>query len=266
MAFDFYYKGLSAEDRIYPQTFETAASKAKGTLYEAWFDVLQISPWYKHIAETGEFLSYEANKTWEQFGDLRNKTFADWWRETGYRIFAERVPYQPTQITGIDVKIKPNKNENKPPVLNIEVPLNLPPAELEKQFREILRRQEEYQNERQFNRWDHSTAPVHQYRETKLNYSTIKKWLHVYQEYEKRKDQEGFKLYNFAWEQELHPTLFVGLVKNLDMPADIRIDAANVASDILKNAKYLMANATEGRFPCTDPHDWAKSGTRNRGD
>lgn len=262
MAITLNYKGLSPEDRIYGQTPESSAVKAKGTIYEAWFDVLRASPWYREIAETGEFPSDSAKATWSNFGDLRNITFTKWWHETGHRIFAEQVPYRPVQVSEVSVSIKPNKNENAPQILIIEVPLNLSPAALNAQFKEILSMQEEYHF--QFNRWDHSTAPVHQYRETKLNYHIIKKWIYVYEEYEKRKDQEGFKLYNFSRELDLNPLLFSDLIKNRVIPASMRIDASNVASEILKNAKSLMAHATEGYFPCTDPHPWALSGTRTK--
>ena len=262
MAIELYYKGLSIEDRLYGQTPENSAKKAKGTLYEAWFDVLQTSPWYRGIAETGEFPSLESQETWSHFGDLKDKSFSKWWLDTGYRIFAERVPYQPIQVSELSFKVTPNKNDDAPPVLTIEIPLNLSPAALREQFMKILEKQESYQSE--FKRWEHSTAPVHQYRETKLNYATIQKWINVYREYEKRKDSEEFKLYNFAKELDLHPTLFRGLIKKGEVPEDLRVDAANVASDFLKSAKNLMANATEGRFPCTDSHPWASSGTRVR--
>ena len=95
---DFYYKGLGPEERIFAQTPEAAAAKAKGTLYEAWFDVLQTSPWYNKICETQDFPSDKAREAWEHFGDLRGKTFSKWWLERGYKIFAEVVPYQPMQI------------------------------------------------------------------------------------------------------------------------------------------------------------------------
>ena len=200
---DFYYKGLGPEERIFAQTPEAAAAKAKGTLYEAWFDVLQTSPWYNKICESQEFPSGKSEETWKQFGDLRGKSFSKWWLEAGYKIFAEVVPY-------------------------------------------------------------YSTAQVHQERETKLTYATIKKWMQVYQAYEKQKVKKDFKLYNFAKDQELHPTLFRGLLKRGEVPdqGDLRTQASNVASDILKKAMFLMANATEMSFPNTAPHEWVVTSNR----
>jgi hypothetical protein len=42
----------------------------------------------------------------------------------------------------------------------------------------------------------------------------------------------------------------------------LRVEAANVASDILKKAMFLMANATEMSFPNTAPHEWALTSSR----
>ena len=262
MTMDFYYKGLGPEERIFAQTPEAAAAKAKGTLYEAWFDVLQTSPWYNKICETQDFPSDKAREAWERFGDLRSKTFSKWWLETGYKIFAEVVPYQPMQIADLKIEVKKSKDQKKPPLLKIEVPLNLSPAALKEQFNEILKAHKLYTDE--FDRWDYSTADVHQDRETKLTYATIKKWMQVYKAYEKQKDKKDFKLYNFSKDMELHPTLFRGLLKRGEVPdqGDLRTQASNVASDILKKATFLMANATEMSFPNTAPHEWAVTSNR----
>ncbi len=63
---------------------------------------------------------------------------------------------------------------------------------------------------------------------------------------------------------ELHASLFRGLLKRVDVPVDLRVEAANVASDILKQVQNLMAHATELRFPCTDPHDWTTTQKRTK--
>ena len=95
MTVKFFLKGLSAEDRIFPQTIDSSAKLAKGTLYEAWFETLQTSPWYRDSCESGIFKSRAAEETWEKFGDLGKTDFASWWKTRGYEIFAEDVYYQP---------------------------------------------------------------------------------------------------------------------------------------------------------------------------
>jgi hypothetical protein len=263
MTVKFFLKGLSAEDRIFPQSIESSAKLAKGTLYEAWFETLQTSPWYRESSETGVFKSKAAEETFEKFGDLREIDFSTWWQSIGYAIFSEEIPYHPLQISELSVKTQTKINSKKLPTLKIEVPLNLHPKALREQFEEILRQHSDYYTENA-DRWDHSTAQVHQYRESKLSYQTISRWLQVYREYEKQKDMSSFKLYNFAKKMELHPTLFRGLIKNRDVPESIRVEAANVASDILKQVKNLMAHATELRFPCTDSHEWTTTQKRTK--
>lgn len=263
MTVKFFLKGLSAEDRIFPQSIESSAKLAKGTLYEAWFETLQTSPWYRESCETGIFKSRAAEDAWQKFGDLRKIDFSTWWKTRGYEIFAEEVPYQPIEISEPQIKTQTKTNTKKPPTLKIEVPLNLHPKALREQFEIILRQHSDYYTENK-DRWNHSTAEVHQYRESKLTYQTISRWLHVYREYEKQKDLKDFKLYNFSKKMELHPILFRGLIKKLDVPESIRVEAANVASDILKQAQNIMAHATELRFPCTDPHEWTSSQKRTK--
>jgi hypothetical protein len=263
MPVSFHYKGLSPEDRICSLTPEKSVVKARGTLYEAWFDTLQASPWYLKVAEGGEVENWLVKETWEKFGDLRAKTFGDWWLQTGYKIFAEQVPYEPMHVADLRLSVTPQKGENNPPMLTIEVPLNLSPAALQEQFNKILRQQREYMDE--YDRWNHSTALVHQHRESKLNYETIKKWLTVFKEYEERKYEPGFKLYNFTRELKLHPTMFKGLPSKHLVPEDLKVPAANVASNILKSVRNLMANATEMQFPDTTEHRWAVSGRRSKG-
>ncbi len=262
MALKFHYKGLTAEDRVFALTPETSAAKAKGTLYEAWFDTLKVSPWYRSIAESGSFPSPAAETTWNHFGDLRETNFQDWWLHTGYRIFAEDVDYRPVEVLNVTTKVRQGSTKKKPPTLLIEVPLNLPLSALRQQFDEILKQHAEYLND--FDRWEHSTAAVHQHRESKLNYKTIRHWLDVYQSYEKESGQRGFKLYNFASDMQLHPLFNRKEFRNRDVPEDLRVKMANVASDVLKSVRALMANATEMRFPDTSSHPWATSSTRSR--
>ena len=257
MTIEFFFKGLSVEDRLFPHTVGRSAELAKGTLYEAWFDTLKISPWYRKISLSGKYPSEKAKLTWDSFGDLTEINFDAWWKKRGYKIFSESVPFMPMKIDNLSIHIEESKNIKKPPTLKIEVPLNLSPAELKYQFNQILRNHEVYAED--YDRWDHSTAQVHQYRESKLSYGTIKKWLYVFEEFERRKHHKEFKLYNLARDLELHSTLFKGLTKSRVIPTDLRVQASNVVSDVLKLGRNVMANATEMKFPCTDPHQWATS-------
>ena len=265
----FHYKGLSAEDRTFAKTPTESAELARGTLYEAWFDTLKMSPWYNEIAVTGVYPSDAAEATWKHFGDLRKATFAAWWRRRGYQIFAEEVPYTEVQTTDLAFNVvNGDEQSNKPPILRLDIPLNLSPAALQEQFRKILRAHENYQGE--FDRWHFSTAPVHQERESKFHYSTIKQLLSFYKEYEVASSEEGLKLHEFALRKKLIPGRSKAKAKdirhaiesNSELLQNEKTMLANAVSDKLKQAKFLMANATEGHFPDDRPHPWAQ--TRQR--
>jgi hypothetical protein len=289
MSVDFFYKGLSAEERIYSYKPQKSVVLAQGTLYEAWFDTLKTSPWYSDICESKKFPSDASKKTWEQFGDLRQLTFENWWLKTGHKIFSETIPYRPISKFNLDYTIKQDGKDNKAPTLILEIPLNLSPALLTQQFELLVAKQFDYLAEmaketkvkskklktnsssdedlfaskRVFNRWDHSTAKVHQQRDTKITYQSINRWLELFRDWEKlKKTKPKSTLLQFA------------LLKNLstdgrrlyESPNSLtkrgELMLSNAASEPLKMARFLMAHATEGVFPFTEPHPWVKGPSR----
>lgn len=244
----FFYKALSPENRHFAYTPPEACELAKGTLYQSWFDALKLSPWYKKIAETGDFPSEKAKEAWENFGDLRNISFEDWWLKTGYEIYSERVPYRQLQVA-IDYP----EDQEKPPVLKIEVPLNLSPQMLQDQFKKLLKAHEQYDK---YDRWNYSTAKVHQFRESKLTFGVIKELLNYYEKYEQQGGQSQITLDQFAILMKINPKV---KIESGDSPAQVndkKIILANNASYFLQRAKNFMANATELHFPSDSPHIW----------
>ena len=267
MPVDFYYKGLREEEHFYPYTPEQSAAKAKGTLYEAWFDVLKASPTYLKATVSHVFDSTAVSDCYELFGDLREIEFSQWWIETGYKIFAEQVRYE--EITSHPIKatttIKFSKRKNVVPRLLIEVPLNLDPRKLKEQFDEILRKHTALYDEK-FNRWDHSTADAHLDRDAKLDYRTIKHWLDVYIELENKKRLYGndYPLYKVCQSKRLSPKINRDFGIEAELPDKEKVFASNVVSDILKKVTRLMAHSSEKRFPCTDDHPFLNTSTRTR--
>lgn len=290
MSVDFYYKGLSAEERIHPYTPNKSVELAKGTLYEAWFDTLKTSPRYANICETKVFPSSESKTTWEQFGDLRQLTFETWWLKTGYQIFSETIPYREVRKVNLDYSLKKNVKNNEPPTLVLEIPLNLSPVLLAQQFEKLLARQHDYLAEisrdisgkskkletgstrddelfapsnRQFNRWEHSTAKVHQQRDTKITYQSIKRWLELFQAWEQlKKKQPNATLMEFALLKKLSTEgkRLYESPNSLTKRGELML--ANAASEPLKMSRFLMAHAIEGIFPFTEPHPWEKGPSR----
>jgi hypothetical protein len=253
MDIEYFYKGLPYENEVFGFTLEASTSKSKGTMYEAWFDLLKASPWYSQMA-TGSYPSKQAENTWKGFGDLSEITFSDWWKDRGYKIFAEKVPYRKIERIVLNYKIKPSKDINAIPVLHLEVPLNLQPSELKRQFGEILARQEELYLSDRFNRWDHSRADFHLVRDGKLDYSDIKFRLDLYAEFQAEKKKPGFKKNVFAQERKLvsHITIDDHLTNQYTKELNDSLD------HLIEQTLSLMAHATEGHFPETMPHSWVK--------
>lgn len=260
MTKEFFYKGLTSEDRTFSHQPAKAARLAKGTLYEAWFDTLQASPWYQEMERTGRFKSDEAEKTWRDFGKLENTKFEDWWNSTGFKIFAEKVPY--TEIQNMSIKVDHGDDESLPPMLKLEIPLNLDPKQLKLQFEKILRKHENYVD--RFDRWRFSTAPVHQSGETKITYASISRWLKIYLDWTRSKElRPKLAMWEFALEHKLCPELSREYGGGVIVPPPERRTLTNAVSDPLKLARRIMANATEGVFPSTDDHPWVIDHEKN---
>lgn len=256
----FFYKGLPPEDRTFGHQPDQAARLARGTLYEAWFDTLQTSPWYQEMERTGEFKSDEAKKTWLDFGNLQKTNFEQWWNEKGFQIFAEKVPY--TEIQNMSIKVDHGDDDNLPPMLKLEIPLNLDPKQLKLQFERILREHENYVD--RFDRWRFSTASVHQSSETKITYASIARWLKVYSDWTRSKElRPKLAMWEFALEHKLCPELSRVYGDGVIVPPPERRSLTNSVSDPLKLARRLMANATEGVFPSTDDHPWVIDHEKN---
>lgn len=263
MAVSFHYKGLSAEDRIYLQSPSQSARLAAGTLYEAWFDTLQTSPWYAEIAKTGVFPSESAEENWKNFGDLTGLTFRRWWLKTGYEIFAEKVDYRPIKEADLNFSVSHPETDDLPPILKLEIPLNLSRYELQAQFEKMLKTHDAYRD--QYDRWEHSTARVHQVRETKITYGSIKRWLFLYRDWTKQKaENPDLTQYEYSLKNKLIPNAKKRIALDAVHDEKERAMFANALSDQLKLARNLMAHATEGVFPDVSPHRWAVSGVRSK--
>ena len=48
-----FFKGFPEDVRFKSHTIPESLDRAKGTLYETWFNALQLSPYYQAICETG---------------------------------------------------------------------------------------------------------------------------------------------------------------------------------------------------------------------
>lgn len=249
-----FFKGLPEDVRFKSHTIPESLERAKGTLYETWFNALQLSPHYQLLCETNEFPSDEAKRTYELFGDLRNIVFDTWWIEVGYGIFAEKKPFNKVAVNnqtddfGEDVK-----------VLHLEIPLNVSPKTLRAQFDNLL--ELHHPHYKDFDRWHASTAPVRM-ESRKLTSVSLNICLDVYRLFLDKSKQGDAQLYEIGEELRINPKY---AIKHSDRPVEVaekHIKMSSAVSEHLEKAKNLVAHATEGRFPCTDNHYWIERQTR----
>ncbi len=249
-----FFKGLPEDVRFKSYTIPESLDKAKGTLYETWFNALQLSPYYRAICETKQYPSDEAKRTYELFGDLRDKNFDTWWIEVGYGIFAEQKPFNK-----VSVHHQANNSGENIKVLHLEIPLNVSPKTLRAQFDDLL--ELHHPHYKDFDRWRASTATVRM-QSRKLTSVSLNICLDVYRLFVEKSSQGEVQLYAIGEQLRINPKY---LVKSGDRPAEIaekHIKMSSAVSDYLEKAKNLVAHATEGRFPCTDNHHWIERQSR----
>jgi hypothetical protein len=250
-----FFKGFPEDVRFKSHTIPESLDRAKGTLYETWFNALKLSPYYQAICETGEYPSEDAEKTFQLFGDLRLKDFDHWWIETGYGIFAEQRPFNRVSINN-----ETNSFGENVPVLRLEIPLNVSPKTLRNQFDNLLALHHPYYKD--FDRWNASTANVRM-QSKKLTSASLDLCLEVYKSYLDKFKQGEPVLYEIGEELRINPKL---KVLHTDRPAEVaekRVKMSSAVSEYLEKAKNLVAFATEGMFPCTDNHSWIPRQTRS---
>lgn len=245
-----FYKGFPEDCRFEGHAAPESAILAEGTLYEAWFRALQLSPYYPPNCSTQNIESLRVNETYELFGDVSTLKFGDWWIQRGYLIFAEKTPFNKIEVA--DEKI----NGELSPTLKLEIPLNVSPATLKRQFQILL--EKHHPHYKDFDRWRASTASA-RLQSKKLTSLSINLYLDVYAAFLNKAKvigTEHVRLYEIGEELGLNPRL---KVTKQDRPADIadkHLKMSLTVSEYLEKAKNLCAHAAEGRFPCTDNHEW----------
>lgn len=250
-----FFKGLPEDVRFKSHSIPESLERAKGTLYETWFNALQLSPHYQLLCEINEFPSDEAKRTFELFGDLRNVVFDTWWIEVGYGLFAEKKPFNKVSVNnqtddfGEDVK-----------VLHLEIPLNVSPKTLRAQFDNLL--ELHHPHYKDFDRWQASTAPVRM-ESRKLTSVSLNICLDVYRLFLEKSKQGEALLYEIGEELGINPKLNVIHSDRAIEVNEKRIKMSSAVSEYLEKAKNLTAHATEGRFPCTDNHPWIERQSRS---
>jgi hypothetical protein len=128
--------------------------------------------------------------------------------------------------------------------------LTVSPATLKDQFDELLR--QHHPRYKKYDRWEHSSA-TGRFRSSKLTSVSLNLYVSVYEQWNKNQDAA---LYYIGEQMSLNPRY---MVKHGDLAGDVRdkhLQMSLIVSEYLGKAKNLIAHASEGRFPCTDDHEW----------
>lgn len=249
----FFFKGLPEDVRFRRHTVPESLELVRGTLYEAWYRAIKLSPYMAEAIDTGNWRSDAQRENFRQFGDLRGTTFDDWWVNVGYEIFREPDGFKRISI----------QEANQPAAdmtLILEVPLTVSPATLKAQFDALLR--DKHPHYARFDRWKYSEAD-RRMRTSKLTSVSLNLYLDVYECWlELHKENLDVHLYEVGERMRLNPRY---VVSNNDLPSDVRdkhLQMSLVVTEYLGKAKNLIAYASEGVFPLTDDHEWIERTTR----
>lgn len=250
----FFFKGFPQDVRFRAHSVPQSLEIARGSLYHAWFDALQLSPYYAQGIDHGQWHSPEAQQTFAVFGDVRGTDFDSWWTQRGYELFAEQQEFRKIEVTH-----STDTAGRSGPTLNLEIPLDVSPRTLKQQFDSLL--QQHHPHYRDFDRWRASSAPV-RFENRKLSSVSINIYLQVYRYWTQHQPNGGVQLYEIGEALNLDPKHRV-LASDYPREASAKHRKMSLlVTEYLEKAKNLVAHATEGRFPCTDPHDWIQRKSR----
>lgn len=251
---ELFFKGFPEDVRFRSHSVPRSLEIARGTLYHAWFEALQLSPFYSKGIDEGSWPSDWARETFEMFGDVRHVDFDTWWTQRGYKLFAEQHAFRRVMVSNTT-----NENGRNGPVLSLEIPLDVSPMTLKRQFDALL--QEHHPHYKDFDRWKASSALV-KLENKKLTSVSINLYLKVYRYWIESQARGGVQLYEIGEALNLDAR---HKVQRTDYPREAsakHLKMSLLVTEYLEKSKNLVAHATEGRFPCTDHHDWIERRTR----
>lgn len=251
----FFFKGFPEDLRFRRHTVPESLLKAKGSLYEAWYRSIKLSPYLAAAKETGLISSDGLFEMHHAFGDLSGTTFESWWVSKGYELFREKGDYAKISVC------EDQSGSAIPNTLLLEIPLNVSPATLKLQFDDLLEKHHEHY--KKFDRLQHNSTAMLRMHATKFSSASINMYLDVYEKWQELLTVDSsVNLYTLGELMNLNPQQ---TVKQSDLPAEVKDKHQKMSltvSEYLKKAKNLIANASDGRFPCTDHHEWVERASR----
>ena len=217
--------------------------KARSSWYALWYKTLQQSEEYKHCCRMNG--KGRLKVLYEDFGDVIDTRFENWWQRTGRHLFAERrsIP----KVESYTHRRELDDIGNLRDKIIIEVPLTIRKSTAVRQINKIIK--EAYEDRVIIPR-NQSTAK-RKLAKSKIRKDTVKQMLELTALRSKHPDLTLWQLGEKAGlDIDLYSktTEVVLLSKQQE-----RIRLSISVSRLLRLGKNLIWNATEGDFPSTKP-------------
>ena len=221
--------------------FADELRRARNGWYGVWYRCLRLSEEYQHCCENNG--KCRLKPLYDDFGDVLDMRFEQWWQQNGRYLFAERksIPVVQSYTHHRDLETIGRLRDK----IVIEVPLTLRKSTVVRQINKILKAAYE---DRQVVPREQSTAR-RKLAKSKLRKETIDKMLDVYELRLKKPDLTLWQIGERAGiELDLMARSTDGQILSLQQE---RIRMGIAVSRYLKQARNLIWNATEGVFPST---------------
>jgi hypothetical protein len=146
--------------------YETPESEVRAASLSArrwWWEYLRLSKDYWLVCQTSSnrnsarTISEPLARIYQNFGNIYETTFEDWWRSTGGKLFQEQ--YGPPRVIEIDQDFS-NLRQTKFGTVLIQVPLDLSRITVQRQISRILK---QYEDRKPRSKLEISTSdfPIH---------------------------------------------------------------------------------------------------------
>jgi hypothetical protein len=255
---ELFFKGFPEDVRFRRHTVPESLEIARGSLYEAWYRCVKLSPYLADAIDTDVWRSDRLRTTYKNFGDLRNTTFDEWWLSMGFGLFSEGKDFRRISVCEISEDLDGD-------TIRFLIPLTTSPATLKKQFDALLKKHHPYY--KKFDRWEHNSTATARMRTSKLKSDLINKYIQAYEtRQELRKSNPSVRLYEVGEAMNANILLVPKPTDNTNQINEKHFLMSQQVTEYIEKARNLIANASEGVFPSTDNHEWVERSTRSRFD
>lgn len=216
--------------------------KPTQSVYYWWYEYLKRNEDYRRCCEAGG--TGELAALYEDFGDVCNIPFHQWWYQENYgeRLFAE--PPRPVRLEALKTPADWNESWPRDEVMVVVVPLGEPKRRINRWFNRVL---DEHQQRRPGHTMKVSQAkyPV----ERKFSVLALEQMLMVY---DYRQANPELTMAEIGKQLKLVPSAMPKTGDSIKRLAQKRNTMTATVGRYLKKANAYIRNTANGKFPCAD--------------